>query len=272
MADKAIPTITLAELYENQNQYIDALIIYKNLYLENPNDELRSKINNLKDKIFNESTLEYSSIIDKMFTDDEKRLFHILPHDYYKVYLESQAELKNDETYPEELIITKVEKPIIENIDEDKINEEAPTKNNDLLLSENNEDTLGLMDIENSLENENSMKDDISLDIDEDFFDDKKKNELEPDVQTENIDSIEYVMKMKKADSTEQSIEDFSSTDNTITPPSDNNILNLLNALSKIKPDIIERILKENVGQDASLSEIKLSDLNYVVELLKISK
>jgi len=77
MTDKAAPTITLAELYENQDQSIDALVIYKNLNKENPSEDLQNKIDDLKDKIFKENTLEYSTIIDKIFTEEEKRLFHI---------------------------------------------------------------------------------------------------------------------------------------------------------------------------------------------------
>lgn len=174
--DKAKPTITLAELYENQNQYIDALVIYKNLYKENPTEKLQNRINELKDVIFKENTLEYSAIIDKIFTEEEKRTFHILPHEQYKAYTESQTELKYEETYPEEL---------------------TEMKDEETFSSENSE-----------AENE---------------------------------------------------------------PQNDDHILELLTKLSNLRPDIVERVLKENVGADTSLSEIKLSDLNFVVESLKVS-
>ena len=52
----------------------------------------------------------------------------------------------------------------------------------------------------------------------------------------------------------------------------DNHILELLTNLSKMRPDIVDRVLKENIGPEASLAEIKLSDLHYVVELLKVSE
>ena len=40
-----------------------------------------------------------------------------------------------------------------------------------------------------------------------------------------------------------------------------------------IQPEYtVEKILKENVGSDTSLAEIKLSDLNSVIELLKVSE
>ena len=107
MDDKAAPTITLAELYENQNQHIDALVIYKNLFKENPTDELENKIEELKIKIFQNNTMEYSSIIDKIFSEEEKRNFHILPHEQFKTYIDSQVNLENEETYPEDLKVTE---------------------------------------------------------------------------------------------------------------------------------------------------------------------
>ncbi|MCK4695258.1 MAG: hypothetical protein KAT74_05835, partial [Candidatus Cloacimonetes bacterium] len=60
MTDKATPTLTLAQLYENQNQFLDALVIYQKLMKTKPSDELQNKINELKEKIFADNTLEYS--------------------------------------------------------------------------------------------------------------------------------------------------------------------------------------------------------------------
>ena len=57
-----------------------------------------------------------------------------------------------------------------------------------------------------------------------------------------------------------------------IESDTDNHILELLTSLSKMRPDIVDRVLKENIGSEASLAEIKLSDLHYVVELLKVSE
>jgi hypothetical protein len=184
MTDKAKPTITLAELYENQNQYIDALVIYKNLYKENPTEKSQNKIDGLKDKIFNDKTLKYSTIIDKIFTEEEKKTFHILPHEQFKAYTESQAEMKNEETYPENLTEIKEEDVI-----DSKETEQA----------ENVEEKLGT-----DMEHQNK-----------------------------------------------------------------NQILEILTSLSNLKPEIVEKVLKENVGSDTSISGIKLSDLNFVVELLK---
>ena len=332
MTDKATPTITLAELYENQDQYIDALVIYKNLNKENPTEELQNKINELKDIIFRENTLEYSTIIDKIFTEEEKRIFHILPHEQYKAYKESQADLKNDETYPEELTAIEEEditpdeelKPETENKtleiedpiepeiepEEEEIFEQENTVNKDddieeLIIDEEDEpkteaeivpeineletpeieetpetelktDDDKEINIDEALETDDQLEDDISLEIDEEI---QKEPDVtvEPESKTEEAVSIEDIMKNNaegQSDIIENEIEidPVDEMDTIIEPQTDNHILELLTNLSKMRPDIVDRVLKENIGPEASLAEIKLSDLHYVVELLKVSE
>ena len=332
MTDKATPTITLAELYENQDQYIDALVIYKNLNKENPPEELQNKINELKDIIFKENTLEYSTIIDKIFTEEEKRIFHILPHEQYKAYKESQADLKNDETYPEELTAIEEEditpdeelKPETENEtleiedpiepeiepEEEEIFEQENTVNKDddieeLIIDEEDEpkpeaeivpeineleapeieetpetelktDDDKEINIDEALETDDQLEDDISLEIDEEI---QKEPDVtvEPESKTEEAVSIEDIMKNNaegQSDIIENEIEidPVDEMDTIIEPQTDNHILELLTNLSKMRPDIVDRVLKENIGPEASLAEIKLSDLHYVVELLKVSE
>lgn len=332
MTDKATPTITLAELYENQDQYIDALVIYKNLNKENPTEELQNKINELKDIIFRENTLEYSTIIDKIFTEEEKRIFHILPHEQYKAYKESQADLKNDETYPEELTAIEeeditpdeelkpetenetleIEDPIepeiepeekeifeqentvnkVDDIEELIIDEEDEPKTEAEIVPEINEletpeieettepelktDDDKEINIDEALETDDQLEDDISLEIDEEI---QKEPDVtvEPESKTEEAVSIEDIMKNNaegQSDIIENEIEidPVDEMDTIIEPQTDNHILELLTNLSKMRPDIVDRVLKENIGPEASLAEIKLSDLHYVVELLKVSE
>lgn len=383
MKDKATPTITLAELYESQNQYIDALVIYKNLYKENPKEKLQNKIDELKDKIFKENTLEYSTLIDKIFTEEEKRIFHILPHEQYKTYIESKAEIKFEETYPEELTKVKKEEVAPDETEEPEIEEKTPNINDtvepeteikeeesielentieindtaeeliedkkdelipedDKILEIDEEETPEIeeeelitekkeemipeieetpeidkeetpeikdalepeekidieetIELDNTLEKDDLIEDDISLEIDENISDDLN----EQDSQTEDVTSIEDIMEKKiegkeiqgkgikekeiqgkgideqnEIIDTEETIqsENIEVKVEPIVEPQDNNlILELLTELSNMRPDIVERVLKENVGPDASLSEIKLSDLNFVVKLLKVSE
>ena len=79
-AKKSEPTITLAELYESQNHLMDALLIYKYLKKENPSEEIAGKIDKLENKIFSEIESQYLSVIQKVFTPEERKFFQILPH------------------------------------------------------------------------------------------------------------------------------------------------------------------------------------------------
>ena len=320
MTDKATTTVTLAELYENQNQYIDALVIYKNLYKENPTEELQIKINEMKDKIFNENTLEYSEIINKIFTAEEKRIFHILPHEQYKTYTESQAEMTDEETYPEELTEIKkeevtpeevapdeIEKPEIDeetpNIDntlepEIKINEEESIEEKkeevtfkDEEIQEFDEEKSPVISDElepeaeikeeETIEIDDELEDDLSLEIDEDISEEQEDLEITPEPKAKPNDDTSFDDLMENltekenevgdTEKIEQSEDSEAEIEPIVKPQEENKILELLTKLSKLRPDIVERVLKENVGTDTSISEIKLSDLNFVVELLKVS-
>lgn len=319
MTDKATPTITLAELYENQNQHIDALVIYKNLYKENPTEELKIKIDELNDKIFNENSLEYSEIINKIFTAEEKRIFHILPHEQYKTYTESQTEITNEETYPEELTEEKedevipeeavpekaapaeTEKPETEeetlNIDnklelEPEIEEKEELTFEDEILPDfeeekkpDSEDDLEPepdIKVEETIEIEDELEDDLSLEIDEEVPEGAEKSDTITESKTQSDGDIPFDDLMKKLSEKEKEVinteeinkseENKNELETNLEPQDKNPILDLLSNLSKLRPDIVERVLKENVGSDTSISEIKLSDLNFVVELLKVSE
>lgn len=341
MSDKVTPTITLAKLYENQNQNIDALVIYKNLYNENPTDELKTKIDELKDIIFKENTLEYSAITDKLFSEEEKRLFHILPHEQYQTYQESQSDLKNDETYPEELTGNKKEDVETEEIETEEIVDEIdeplqPEDKDQIELEDPNEDELPIekldeideeelapeendipdeqeleikseesTEIEPEPDIEEQIEDDISLDDDQ-ILDNNKKSEIDSmiesddpttsyndefdPIENDDVTSIEDIVgekseeKVPDVDTAEDNDENELEIDNVnksesedeVNPEgetkTDNHILNLLTDLAKVRPDIVDRVLKENMGADATLADIKLSDLHYVVELLKVSE
>ncbi len=107
MNDKIVPTITLAELYESQEQLLDALVIYQDLMKKKPSDKIQKKIDELKEKVFNDSSFEYSHLIDKIFNIEEKKRLKVLPHKQYVTFNESLKHYKNEETYPEEMMEEK---------------------------------------------------------------------------------------------------------------------------------------------------------------------
>ncbi|MCD4797265.1 MAG: hypothetical protein K8R49_08895, partial [Candidatus Cloacimonetes bacterium] len=107
MNDKIVPTITLAELYESQEQLLDALVIYQDLMKKEHSDKIQKKVDELKEKVFNDSSFEYSHLIDKIFNIEEKKRLKVLPHEQYETFNESLKHHKNEETYPEEMIEKK---------------------------------------------------------------------------------------------------------------------------------------------------------------------
>ena len=84
MHDRINPTLTLAQLYENQNQLLDALVIYQKLQMRLPSDELQQKIDEIKSKVFEAKNLSFNPIIDQIFTLKDKKNFNILPHSSFR--------------------------------------------------------------------------------------------------------------------------------------------------------------------------------------------
>ncbi|MDO9577548.1 MAG: hypothetical protein Q7J16_06645 [Candidatus Cloacimonadales bacterium] len=100
MPDQINPTITLAELYEEQNQLIDALLIYQKIKSRNPSEKLEQKIEVLKKKIFAKNPENYNPIIDKIFSPEDKTRFKILSHTQYQAFLKSQKISVEDDLPP----------------------------------------------------------------------------------------------------------------------------------------------------------------------------
>lgn len=111
MPEKIIPTLTLAELYETQNQLLDALVIYQKLQNRDPNNDLRDKIAALKEKIYSELGTEFNPVIDQVFSEEDKRRFNLLPHKFFKSAfdqldteeLESMADFVDLEEQPDDI-------------------------------------------------------------------------------------------------------------------------------------------------------------------------
>ncbi|PID28037.1 MAG: hypothetical protein CSB55_06770 [Candidatus Cloacimonadota bacterium] len=83
------PTLTLAHLYEAQNQYVDALVICEKLYAQNPDEEVSEKIKYLRSLIAKEHKEKYNDKLLKIFTEKEMRELLILPEKTYKAYREA---------------------------------------------------------------------------------------------------------------------------------------------------------------------------------------
>ncbi len=107
MEKKIEPTITLANLYEVQKQYIDALQIYKKIANQKPSNELENKIDKLNQKVFSEKN-KYHKLINNLFSTEDKMKFGILTSKQYQDFQKSHKKIEELETYPEEMLDVKL--------------------------------------------------------------------------------------------------------------------------------------------------------------------
>ncbi|MCK4956678.1 MAG: hypothetical protein KAS49_03515 [Candidatus Cloacimonetes bacterium] len=83
-----IPTITLAKLYEQQEQYIEALALYQMLSKKNNTEKYLDKISEIKEIVFSSNQKEYHKLLLNLFTKEERNELQVLPHNEYLDYTE----------------------------------------------------------------------------------------------------------------------------------------------------------------------------------------
>jgi len=74
------PTITLAKLFEEQNQFFDALATYELIAQNDASPAIREKIESLHARILNDPSNRYDPRIEKLFTPEELAYLKILSH------------------------------------------------------------------------------------------------------------------------------------------------------------------------------------------------
>ena len=109
-----IPTKTLAKLYEKQDSLWEAYIIYKKIYLQNKDAEIKDKIIELGEKLIDETS--YSQITLQIF--DKKRLaeLSILSKEQYKTYQRVLKDMNRNEQYEDILTAYQENKEVDEDI------------------------------------------------------------------------------------------------------------------------------------------------------------
>ena len=95
------PTVTLADLYESQNQFLDAYVIYKYIYSMHPETHIKEKLYSLEKKIFEEYEKEYDPIIKKIFSKEEIEKFKILPTQQFSQYQEIESSFIEETNFNE---------------------------------------------------------------------------------------------------------------------------------------------------------------------------
>jgi len=78
------PTITLAKLFEEQNQFFDALAAYEMINQTDSSPEVRERIEALHMRILNDPNSRYDPRIEKLFTPEELAYLKILDHQGFK--------------------------------------------------------------------------------------------------------------------------------------------------------------------------------------------
>jgi len=78
------PTLTLAKLFEEQNQFYDALAIYEIISQTDDTPELHQKIENLQKRILNDPNMRYDSRIEQLFSPEELTYLKILNHSAFE--------------------------------------------------------------------------------------------------------------------------------------------------------------------------------------------
>lgn len=78
------PTLTMAKLFEMQNQYYDALVIYEIISQTDDSPQVREKITDLQARILNDPNMRYDSRIEKLFSPEELAYLRIMNHSAFE--------------------------------------------------------------------------------------------------------------------------------------------------------------------------------------------
>jgi hypothetical protein len=74
------PTLTLAKLFEEQNQFFDALAAYELISQNDSSPGIREKIESLQFRILSDPNSSYDPRIEKLFSPEELAYLKILNH------------------------------------------------------------------------------------------------------------------------------------------------------------------------------------------------
>lgn len=88
------PTATLAKLFEEQNQFYDALATYELIAQTDSSAEIRQKIEELHTHILNDPANRYDPRIDKLFSPEELAYLKIISHQGFENFARTQEKLQ----------------------------------------------------------------------------------------------------------------------------------------------------------------------------------
>ncbi len=89
------PTLTLAKLFEEQNQFFDALAAYELISQTDTSPAVREHIENLHSRILNDPNNRYDPRIEKLFTPEELAYLKILNHQGFENMAQAREKLSD---------------------------------------------------------------------------------------------------------------------------------------------------------------------------------
>ncbi len=163
MKKAPLPTVTLATLYEEQENYVEALALYSIINKNHNNLSISKKIEKLKDKIYKKDKLNFDKTVTSIFSKQQIKMFNVLPEaecrrfrqvlDLEDVPIEEEKidpikEQKDEKKVKKQTF--KIDLPLsdfakVDNIAESKIENEKRKKKE---RKENNSDLTNLKDVE----------------------------------------------------------------------------------------------------------------------------
>ena len=88
------PTLTLAKLYEEQNQFYDALAAYELISQHDSSPAIRQKIESLQSRVLGDHNLKYDPRIEQLFSPEELAYLKILTHSGFENLSRAQQHIK----------------------------------------------------------------------------------------------------------------------------------------------------------------------------------
>lgn len=139
MNNDITPTITLAELYESQNQLLDALNIYQKLQKMSPSEKIQEKMEALSEHLMTQKKFKYNELTRTIFSEAELKYFRIISKDSTNLTHKPTIKSKDD-----------TEKNQIDhnNIQSDTDNSKD-TDYSDITNTEETDEEIGEKDVEN---------------------------------------------------------------------------------------------------------------------------
>ncbi len=99
-----LPTVTLAKLFEEQNQFFDALASYEIISHHDSSPEIRKKIEELQHRILTDPNNRYDKRIENLFSPEELTYLKILSHSAFENLSRTQIHLREPEMDDEPIL------------------------------------------------------------------------------------------------------------------------------------------------------------------------